>query len=61
MAHVNEAAEGTGRIALLTNSYWMPCAIHHFQVGAGKRRVDFVELQDFAKVYQKPISYFERS
>lgn len=25
----------------------------------GERRVDFVELEDFAKVYGKPLSYFQ--
>jgi transcriptional regulator with XRE-family HTH domain len=26
---------------------------------SGERRVDFVELREFARVYKKPISYFE--
>jgi transcriptional regulator with XRE-family HTH domain len=26
---------------------------------SGERRIDFVELQAFARVYQKPIAYFE--
>jgi len=28
---------------------------------SGERRVDFVELRHFAKLYRKPISYFEIS
>jgi transcriptional regulator with XRE-family HTH domain len=28
---------------------------------SGERRVDFVELRHFAKLYRKPISYFEVS
>jgi transcriptional regulator with XRE-family HTH domain len=26
---------------------------------SGERRVDFIELQFFAKAYRKPLSYFE--
>jgi hypothetical protein len=26
---------------------------------SGERRVDFVELQYFAKIYRKPLSFFE--
>jgi ribosome-binding protein aMBF1 (putative translation factor) len=26
---------------------------------SGERRVDFVELQHFARIYKKPISYFQ--
>ena len=26
---------------------------------SGERRVDFVELRQFARIYRKPLSYFE--
>jgi transcriptional regulator with XRE-family HTH domain len=26
---------------------------------SGERRVDFVELQHFAKIYKKPVAFFE--
>ena len=28
---------------------------------SGERRIDFVELQAFARLYRKPLSYFESS
>lgn len=29
------------------------------KIESGERRVDFIELQDLAKLYRKPLSYFQ--
>jgi transcriptional regulator with XRE-family HTH domain len=29
------------------------------KIESGERRVDFIELQDLARLYRKPISFFE--